>query len=161
MRHLLALGLTLALPANAADGAARLAFRPDCVLAAVAARKGVTLSPDRPAPRLRLASATPVAEYLEAAKEQLGGAQLDVILNMFVAKTNEIYLNDSARLYGRHGRTLDDSLAHEYTHFIQHVYEGAPLFGDSTDSLEEEAVRVQTWFREAGSTSLPGSCRAG
>lgn len=80
-------------------------------------------------------------------------------MNMYVVKTDEIYLNDSASSYGRHGRIIDDSLAHEYAHYVQVVYEGADRENDPNDALESDAVAVQTWFREAGAAALPAACR--
>ena len=42
---------------------------------------------------------------------------------------------------------IDDSLAHEYAHFIQHRYQA---YGDGgfDDAAEGSAVEVQTWFRD-------------
>jgi hypothetical protein len=159
MRRLLLLAL-LALPAAAADGeTAKPLYKPDCVLAAVAGKKGVALDASRPAPMVLYGSKIPLTRFLEAAKEQLAGFVPDRVMNMYTVKTNEIYLNDAASTYGRHGRIIDDSLAHEYAHFIQVAYDGRTMGDGSDDFLESEAVAVQTWFREQGAAALPPSCR--
>lgn len=150
----------LAFPAAAADGeTAKPLYKPECVLAAVAERKGVTLDAARPAPMVLYGGSIPLARFLEASKEQLGGFVPDRVMNMYTVKTNEIYLNDSASTYGRHGRIIDDSLAHEYAHFLQVAYEGRSLGDGSDDFLEAEAVTLQTWFREHGAAALPPACR--
>lgn len=159
MRAALLAGV-LSLPALAAAPApAKIAYKPDCVLAAVAARKGVTLDPARKPPMVLFASMIPVSRYREAAKEQLGGMEVDTVLNMYVVKTDEIYIQDAASNYGRHGRTIDDSVAHEFGHYLQVVYGKADMANDVNDELEGEAVRLQTWFREEGAAGLPASCR--
>lgn len=155
-----ALAALLAFPAAAAEAeTAKPLYKPDCVLAAVAGKKGVTLDAARPAPMVLYGSKVPLARFLEASKEQLGGFVPDRVMNMYTVKTNEIYLSDAASTYGRHGRIIDDSLAHEYTHFLQVVYDGRGLGDGSDDYLESEAVAVQTWFREQGAATLPPDCR--
>lgn len=151
--------LALSGRAAAPEETAKPAFRPECVLAAVAARKGVRLDPARRPPMVLFASLIPLARYREAAKEQLGGLEVDQVLNMYVVKTDEIFISDAARNYGRHGRTIDDSIAHEFGHYLQVVYDGADLADDVNDSLETEAIALQTWFREHGAAGLDGSCR--
>ncbi|MDE2291964.1 MAG: hypothetical protein KGL53_07765, partial [Elusimicrobia bacterium] len=54
---------------------------------------------------------------------------------------------DKAEYY-RNGRTIDDSIAHEFTHYVQYRYQGAK-FGDDQDILEQGAIDVQEWFRAA------------
>ncbi|TBR17071.1 hypothetical protein EPO15_17775 [bacterium] len=154
------LAALLCVPARAAaPETAAPAFKPECVLAAVAGRKGVVLDPARPLPMVLFASSIPVSRYREAAKEQLGGMEVDTVLNMYVVKTDEIYIQDAAANYGRFGRTIDDSVAHEFGHYLQVVYDKADVANDANDSLESEAVALQTWFREVGAAALPESCR--
>jgi hypothetical protein len=47
----------------------------------------------------------------------------------------------------QHHRFIDDSLAHELTHYVQVKYQGWVLDG-MDDSIELNAIEVQTWFRE-------------
>lgn len=154
------LAVLVCLPARAAaPETAKIAFKPECVLAAVAGRKGVTLDPSRRPPMVLFASMIPVSRYREAAKEQLGGMDVEMVLNMYVVKTDEIYIQDAAGNYGKFGRTIDDSVAHEFGHYLQVVYGKADMANDANDELEGEAVRLQTWFREEGAAALPPSCR--
>lgn len=154
------LAALLAFPASAAEGeTAKPLYKPDCVLAAVAGKKGVALDAARPSPMVLYGSKIPLARFLEASKEQLSGFVPDRVMNMYIVKTNEIFLNDSASTYGRHGRIIDDSLAHEFAHFLQVAYEGRSLGDGSDDFLESEAVSLQTWFREQGAPALDPSCR--
>lgn len=154
------LAALLAFPASAAEGeTAKPLYRPDCVLAAVAGKKGVTLEASKPPPMVLYGSKIPLSRFLEASKEQLSGFVPDRVMNMYIVRTNEIYLNDSASTYGRHGRIIDDSLAHEYAHFLQVAYEGRSPGDGSDDFLEGEAVSLQTWFREQGAPALSPSCR--
>jgi hypothetical protein len=54
---------------------------------------------------------------------------------------------DDAAYYTQLRRCIDDSLAHELTHYVQVVYQGWVLDGFD-DSIEFNAIDVQTWFRE-------------
>ncbi len=47
--------------------------------------------------------------------------------------------------YLRFKRTLDDSLAHEFVHYIQAKYLKEDL---TTEGCEMQAAEVQRWFRE-------------
>lgn len=160
MKSAALLALLLALPAAAsAPETAVLTWRPECILQAVASRKNASLDASRRPPMVLFGSKIPLSRFLEAAKEQIGGFVPDRVMNMYVVKTDEIYLNDSASSYGRHGRMIDDSLAHEYAHYVQVVYEHADRENDPNDALETDAVAVQTWFREQGAAALPPACR--
>lgn len=70
----------------------------------------------------------------------------DRITNAFALKKNEIYIFDDADYYLRTNRCMDDSLAHEMVHYLQARYQGWDL---DDDSLEWEAIDIQTAFREA------------
>src|SRR5512134_3439032 len=56
-----------------------------------------------------------------------------------------MYLSDDASFYRLFKRTRDDSLAHEFVHYIQAHYFGEDL---TTDGCEMQAAEVQRWFRE-------------
>ena len=67
---------------------------------------------------------------------------------------NEIYLADDPAYYRRLRRTLDESLAHEYAHYLQVRYFAANL---ADETCETEAVAVQFAFREQNRMSAaPG-----
>jgi hypothetical protein len=73
---------------------------------------------------------------------------------VYVVTRNEIYLTDDPRYYRRLRRTLDESLAHEFAHYIQTRYFGANL---ADETCEVEAVAVQFAFTEINRMSgAPG-----
>lgn len=129
--------------AGSPTGTAALQHDPQFILEAVAKRMGVTLRPNLPPPTIQLESRTPL-ERLQVAAERQWGFRPEVFVTMYATAANEVYLIDEARLYDQYGGTLDDSLAHEFVHYIQVHY-----FGDrfDTDWSEVEAVAIQTWFR--------------
>jgi hypothetical protein len=122
---------------------ARLAFDAQFVLEQVARRMNVTLRPEIPVPAVLLESATPLHRFQDAIAPQWG-FRPHVFANAYVSARNEIYLIDEAAYYERVGRTLDDSLAHEFAHYLQVHYLKADL---ADPSLESEAVAVQHAFR--------------
>jgi hypothetical protein len=71
---------------------------------------------------------------------------------VYVVARNEIYLTDDARYYRRLRRTLDESLAHEFAHYIQVRYLGANL---ADEGCEVEAVAVQFAFTDLN--RMPGA----
>src|SRR6185369_5788720 len=121
-------------------------YSEECILSAVARRKRIALKPEIAVPRIRYASSTPLAEFQDAVEPQWN-IRPDLVLNVFVDARNEIFIMDDSSYYERMRRFVDDSIAHEFTHFIQVRYQGASL-RDADDSLESDAIDVQTWFRE-------------
>jgi hypothetical protein len=123
---------------------AKLRFDPQFILAEVARRMDITLRPEIPAPAVFFESTTPLRQFQDA----IGGQwqfRPHVFANAYSAARNEIYLIDEAAYYERFGRTLDDSLAHEFAHYLQVMYLNASLADDP--SLETEAVAVQREFQ--------------
>ena len=149
------LGLLLAGAAHAE--AIRSRVDTACVLRAVAGHMGVTLRPEIAVPRLRYQSDTPLGEFQDAVEAQWG-FRPQGFTNVFVIGANDIYLIDDAEYYRRHDRFLEDSLAHELTHFVQVRYRGLNL--NEEEFAELEAVDVQTWFREtyAAKGRFPEDC---
>lgn len=133
-------------PAAKPQPPARLSFQPDCILEEVARKKGRTLDPKKPLPRIRLESETPLKDFQDAVEQQWG-SRPDVFSNAYSLKTGEIFLIDEAAYYRRLKRFIDDSLAHEYAHYLQVVYDGSDLMNDPWGSYEAEAIDLQTWFR--------------
>jgi len=125
-------------------GVARPRYSAECILAAVAWKKKINLRGDVPLPSVRYGSETPAEEFNDAVEPQWG-MRPDIVLNVYVFRLNRIYLLDDAAYYMKMGRFVDDSLAHELTHYLQVKYQGIT---EMDDSDEFEAVAVQTWFRE-------------
>ena len=123
---------------------AKLRFDSQFILAAVARRMNITLRPEIPVPAVFFESTTPLRQFQDAV-----GAQWrfrpHVFANAYSAARNEIYLIDEAAYYNRVGRTLDDSLAHEFAHYLQVMYLNADL---EDPSLESDAVAVQHGFQQ-------------
>jgi hypothetical protein len=136
-------------PAFAGEGVAlaapvKLRFDPQFILEAVARRMNVTLRSDVPRPAVFLESATPLRQFQKAMEGQWPFAPT-LIANSYSIATNEIYLSDEPSFYRRLKRTLDDSLAHEFVHYIQSKYFREDL---TTDGCEIQATEVQRWFRD-------------
>ena len=122
----------------------KLRFDPRFILETVAQRMQVTLRPDVPLPEIFLESTTPLHQFQDAMEAQWQ-FRPPLIANSYSIASNEIYLSDDASFYRRFKRTLDDSLAHEFVHYIQAHYFGEDL---TTDGCEMQAAEVQRWFRE-------------
>lgn len=140
---------------------AKLRFEPRCVLHAVALEMADKIGRHRPGdmaarmravasgpiPPVRYASSTPLAEFQRAVRRQAPG--IAAVTNMYSLETGEVFLLDDASYYASVKRAMDDSLAHEFVHFLQHRFLGyglEELAGD--DSAEMMAVEYQTWFRD-------------
>lgn len=122
-----------------------------CILAVVATHMKVTLSDAVARPTVRYGSKTDLRQYHADIENEYGpgsSAPYNVVTNMFLPKRNVIYMSDKAENY-RTGRYIDDSVAHEFAHYLQFFYLGekdnpSPDY----DQLETGAIRVQEWFRE-------------
>lgn len=143
------LNLILALLFSASLGAEplpKLLHSPECILNAILAHKQLSVNPAAELPKIFYASEVTLQQFQDAIEPQWN-LRPDQITNAYVIDKNEIYLIDDPTYYSRTERFLEDSLAHELTHFIQVVYRHWDLqSGD--DSLEYEAVHTQTWFRD-------------
>jgi hypothetical protein len=122
----------------------KLRFEPGFILETVAERMQVKLRPEVPLPGIFLESTTPLRQFQDAMEGQWQ-FRPPLIANSYSIATNEIYLSDDASFYLRFKRTLDDSLAHEFVHYIQARYMHEDL---TTDGCEIQAAEVQRWFRE-------------
>ena len=123
---------------------AALKYSTEFIFGKVLEKKNLQLRLDLPIPPVYFESKTPLAHFQDAIKEQFGFAP-DVFLNAYSAKNNEIFLVDDLNYYQSMKRCMDDSLAHELTHYVQFKYQN---FDMNDESLESDAVAVQTWFRE-------------
>lgn len=106
--------------------------------------KKQTFRKDIPLPSFYFESKTPLKQFQDAIEKQWG-MRPDAFTNAFAIVNNEIYVLDDADYYTRHERCMDDSVAHEFTHYIQSKYQGFDL---NDESLEWEAIDIQTAFRQ-------------
>lgn len=126
------------------NAVAKLQYTPEMILKQVLAKKNLQFKPEIPMPELNLQSKTPLKKFQDAIEPQWG-FRPDVFTNAFIILKNEIYLMDDAAYYKKMKRCVDDSMAHELTHYVQVKYQNYDI---SDDSLEMEAIDVQTWFRD-------------
>ena len=95
-------------------------------------------------PILKVEMETSLQEFQDSV-EKAWSWRPEHFLNVFVAKENTIFLMSKRASY-KAPRTAVDSLVHELVHFVQHTdFNGST--GDE-DYMEQQAVNVQTWFRE-------------
>lgn len=114
------------------------------ILQQVLLKKNQTFNPNKAVPVIFYQSQTPLSQFQDALETQWG-FRPDVFTNAYAFKRNEIYMLDEAAYYHEHQRCMDDSVAHELTHYVQAQYQGFDL---NDESLEWDAIDVQTWFRE-------------
>lgn len=114
------------------------------ILEKVLERKNLEFKNDISLPRIFLKSKTSLKQFQDAVESQWGQRPAE-FTNVYVVKDNDIYLLDDASYYKKTGRCIDDSLAHELTHYVQVKYQN---FDINDESLEWDAIDTQTWFRE-------------
>ncbi len=130
-----------------------LRLEPYVILQQVARQMNVTLRPDVPLPKIFLESNTPLRQFQQAIAPQWK-FRPQVFANAYAAERNEIYLSDDARYYKKRNRTLDDSLAHEFVHYIQVRYRNDDL---ADESCETEAISQQLSFIDNNAPTLLAS----
>lgn len=123
-----------------------LVYPAECVLKVILEHKNLEFRPDLEIPNVIVESKSSLKEFQDAVEPQWK-MRPDYFTNVFVTHLNLIFLMDEASYYRRMNRFVDDSLAHELTHYIQVKYRGWELDG-SDDSLEMDAINEQTWFRD-------------
>jgi hypothetical protein len=99
-------------------------------------------------PLIRYETGTPLAEFQDAVETQEPGNRPAVFSNFYSVASDRIYLIDEAGYYRRLKRSIDDSLAHEYTHYIQVRFLGYTVEHLRNDDAEAMAVEYQTWYRD-------------
>lgn len=122
----------------------KLQFTEDFILEQVLLKKNLSYRPDVLKPKLFVESKTKLSYFQEAMLPQWG-FKPNIFTNAFAVLKNEVFLSDGAAYYKKHKRCVDDSMAHELTHYVQTKYQNYDL---ADESLENEAVEIQTWFRE-------------
>lgn len=130
-----------------------LIFPKECILHAVAKYKHIALKTEVPYPAVYFETDTSLAQFQDAVEPQWH-MRPDGFLNVYVFAKNEIYIMDDAAYYIKMNRFIDDSLAHELTHYLQVKYQGLKD-DDDVDSAESDAISTQTWFRET--FMIPGA----
>lgn len=130
-----------------------------CIFTTVARHMKVSVRSSETLPAVYYASQIELFEFQNALKAEYGTASgYDVVTNVFLPKQNAIYLTDFSRFYQK-GRTLDDSLAHEFAHYFQFYHLGAKDDpAPDYDRLESEAIAVQEWFRAAYAPAGTSPC---
>ncbi|OFZ31311.1 MAG: hypothetical protein A2622_01605 [Bdellovibrionales bacterium RIFCSPHIGHO2_01_FULL_40_29] len=123
---------------------AQLQFSVDFILQQVLARKNKEFRPEIAIPKVSMESQTDLKYFQETMSPQWGLVPQDFSNAYSVAK-NEVFIGDNAGYYKKHQRCIDDSLAHELAHYVQSQYQKYDL---NDESLEFEAIDIQTWFRE-------------
>ena len=122
---------------------AELIFTPEFIFEKVLERKQIVTIPEKKIPEIFYASKTELKQFQDDIEPQWG-IRPEVITNAYVVAKNRIYIMDDLEYYESTKRCMDDSLAHELTHFVQVVYQGWDI---NEESLEWDAVDIQTWFR--------------
>jgi len=95
-------------------------------------------------PQIFFESNTSLTKFQDSIEEQWG-QRPNVFTNAYSVKFNEVFLTDDAKYYKKLKRCIDDSLVHELVHYVQSKYQNFDL---NDDSLEMEAIEIQTLFRE-------------
>ena len=166
MRSPLAVALALlSIASPSAATHARLRHEPRCILEAVArgiaddigrhrgpatdaALRGAARVPSMP--RIRLESETPLVEFLAAIQPQ--APSVDRFSSFYSLSANHIFLIDDASYYAIFNtidrRSIEDSLAHEFVHYLQVAYLGYTVADLGTDDAEFMAIDYQRRYRE-------------
>jgi hypothetical protein len=148
LRRSLGFAMSLCISMNGVSAAevriapARLRLDPSIILQQVARQMNVSLRPEVPLPKIFFESTTPLRQFQEAIASQWK-FRPRVFANAYVMAKNEIYLSDEPSYYKRRNRSVDDSLAHEFVHYIQVNYRHGNL---ADDDCEMEAITVQLAF---------------
>jgi hypothetical protein len=144
MKTFLILALALLSQASFAKTPAKLQHTIDFILEKVLEKKHLDKRTDIPMPKFYYESSTPLKQFQDAIEKQWG-MRPDVFTNAFAIANNEIYILDDADYYKQTERCMDDSIAHELTHYLQVKYQNWDI---NDESLEWEAIDIQTEFRK-------------
>ncbi|OFZ19412.1 MAG: hypothetical protein A2X94_13810 [Bdellovibrionales bacterium GWB1_55_8] len=116
-----------------------------CILELVRKQMRIKRPPKAPAPKVQLAHEITLHEFQNAVEAQWL-FRPDTVLNVYVADSNRIFLISDKNAY-RDGRSVYDSLAHEFVHYFQ-VKALDIRLEDATEEEEYEATLIQTEFRQ-------------
>lgn len=123
---------------------AQLKYSTDFILHQVLFKKNIVFRSDIPKPEFFYESSTSLMQFQDAIEKQWGFRPA-VFTNAYAFEKNQVYMTDGRDYYDHVNRCMDDSVAHELTHYVQAQYQHFDL---NDESLEWDAVDVQTWFRE-------------
>lgn len=135
---------TICLASAKLGASAQLRYTPEFILQQTLILKNWTYLPDVAFPEIRFASHSRLQDFQDDVEPQWH-FRPKLISNVFIAHLNRIYLSDDAGDYQQSGRCIDDSLAHELTHYLQNKYRGWDL---NDEGLELDAIEVQMNFRQ-------------
>ena len=123
---------------------ATLRYSEEFIMDFVLKQKFLERRPEIPLPITYYESKTPLKQFQDIMEAQWG-FRPDRFTNAFSITHNHVYLTDNAEYYRRTGRCMDDSMAHEFVHYLQVKYQG---WNQNDESTEWQAVDIQTAFRE-------------
>ena len=118
----------------------------DCILNLVSQKMNIPLNDAILRPKVRPENDITLKEFQDSI-EEFWKFRPDAITNVYNPLRNEIFIMTEKSYYKKFNRSVFDSLAHELTHYIQKEYQHAD-FTVGDDSLEMQAIEIQTWFRE-------------
>ena len=148
---ILLIGLAVdASASTSAQNPANLIYSQQFILNQVLLLKNLKLDDTKILPTLRFESQTLLKDFQDAIEKQWH-MRPDFFSSAYAVLQNTIYLIDEDAYYKRTQRCMDDSLAHELTHYVQVQYQGADLLNAADidiDGYEMDAIDVQTRFRE-------------
>jgi len=145
MKNVILILLLIVFAQNSHAATASLKYSTGFLLEKVLEKKRLVKRADIPEPKIYFSSKTPLKQFQDAIEKQWGFRPVS-ITNAFAVNNNEIYIMDDADYYSKLGRCMDDSLVHEYVHYLQVKYLNWDL---NDDSLEWDAIDIQTEFRSA------------
>ncbi|NCN39804.1 hypothetical protein GW916_01010 [bacterium] len=123
-----------------------LAHSPQCTFQAVASKMGVPIDESIPLAKVDVQSESLLQDFQDSVFDQYG-FKPNTFASVYIQKQNRIFLIDDLEVYAPMNRFVDDSLAHELVHYVQVMYQGLVNDG-SSDQLEMDAIKIQTWYRE-------------
>jgi hypothetical protein len=126
-----------------------LTYSPACILEAVSKKFNVKLRDDVPLPELFPHSTISIDEFKIAVRSNYPAEMnINFFNNMYLSESNAIYVNNKRPFVGENGRTPDDILAHELTHYLQSKYRNYTFEQSTSDDAENSAALIQSWFRD-------------
>jgi hypothetical protein len=126
----------------------------DCILKIVAKELHRELKDDVVKPTLKVQGPTTVKEFQDSI-EKFWKFRPEKFTNVFNPLTNEVFIMSERKYYTKMNRSIYDSIAHELTHYVQNHYMGVS-FTEEDDSVEAQAIEIQTWFRETYRANFVG-----
>jgi hypothetical protein len=109
--------------------------------------RNITQNSARPLPQIIFESQTTLKSFQKDLVKQWKTVP-SAIINVYFVAGNKIYIMDKSGHYEKFGRCMDDSPAHELTHYIQVYYQNYSLDDLDNEATEQEAIEVQNRFRE-------------